>query len=786
MLSQFFAHPLMLAGIAAIAAPITLFLLNRFRFRTIDWAAQLFLQRAFQQQKRRLQIENLLLLIVRCLILIMISLAMARPRVVGEIQVDETEATRNVLIVIDTSYSTSYQVGTTEDETVLAQARRTAKDLISSLKDGDRVNVVAFDETARTLYRSPIVLSPDAKTKILGDLEEAPDMQASERRTDYGELFRTLPEALKLYDYTAEGTPPPAGSTPSRKTVFLLTDSQRRDFLDAKGALIDRGVGRIGEDLKQVAAQMILVDCGASEPRNVTVTRIATREPVAGRGLPCDVEVTLRNSGSDRSGELSVEYWVDGQRDQSVTVSLEPEQELTVEPRRLVFADAGLHRVEVRVKSDPLKIDSRRHLVIDVREEVRVLLVDGERKRDVLSSETGWLKEALEVNAYGDRDGPGLIRTTVIGESELSGHDLKTYDVVFLGNVVSFDEKSVTSLEEYATKGGVVVFGVGGLVNSEAYNQFLWREGAGIFPGKLLERQGGTFEAASLDTNAPEWVLSLGEVEGHALEVFANDEYRDWLRGGSVFGYYDLDVKSGEDSTAWVPLRLVPRNAAGTDPGALGATGAPLLVEQRFGRGRTVAWLTTLDSNWTNLPVYDVFYVVFWQSLVLDLSRRTRPPLNLEIGSRYERILEATQYASDVKVETPDDRFEGVPLEKLNSEEGYRLTYPLASDRDGLQVSGLYTLTRKGVAQGEDPAPDYFAVRVDPAEGDLTKFSALELGTAIGVEVKALRAELAREALQSDVATAGSRDYWHWFMAAALVLLVSESILAAYFGRRRK
>lgn len=786
MLSQFFAHPLMLAGAAAIVAPIALFMLNRFRFHTIDWAAQLFLQRAFQQQKRRLQIENLLLLIIRCLILIMIALAMARPRITGEVTVDEGEATRNVLIVIDTSYSTGYQVGTTVDETVLAQARRTAKDLISSLKDGDRVNVVAFDETARTLYQSPIVLSPDAKTKILGDLEEAPDMQDSERSTDYGELFRTLPEVLKLYDYTADGTPPAAGADPSPKTVFLLTDSQRRDFLDAKGTLVDRGVGRIGDDLKQLGAQLLLVDCGASEPRNVTVTRIATRDPVAGRGLPCDVEVTLRNSGSDRSGELSLEYWVDGQRDQSVTVSLEPEQELTVEPRRLVFADAGLHRVEVRVKSDPLKIDSRRHMVIDVREEVRVLLVDGERKSEALSSETGWLKEALEVNAYGDRDGPGLIRTAVIGESELTGHDLRNYDLVFLGNVVSLDEKSVTALEEYAQRGGVVVFGVGGLVNSEAYNQFLWREGAGIFPGKLLERQGGTFEKASLDKDAPEWVLSLGEVEGHALEVFANDEYSDWLRGGSVFGYYGIDVSTSESSPAWVPLRLVPRNATGTDPGELGATGDPLLVEKRFGRGRSVAWMTTLDSNWTNLPVYDVFYVVFWQSLVLDLSKRTRPPLNLEIGSRYERVLEAAEYASEVKVVSPDERHEGVPLEKLPSEEGFRLTYPLASDGEGLQVSGLYTLTRKGVAQGEDPPADYFAVRVSAAEGDLAKFSALELSSAIGIEVKALRAELAREALQSDVASTGSRDYWHWFMTAALVLLVTESILAAYFGRRRK
>ncbi|MBL4846432.1 MAG: BatA domain-containing protein [Planctomycetes bacterium] len=786
MLSQFFAHPLMLAGIAAIAAPIALFLLNRFRFQTIDWAAQLFLQRAFQRQKRRLQIENLLLLLVRCLILIMIATAMAQPRLESGVVKNEGEATRNVLIAIDTSYSMGYQVGTNESETSLAQARRTAIDLISSLKDGDRVNVIAFDTKARPLYRTgPIVLSEVARAKLLGDLTDAPDMQATERGTDFNELLRALPDALRPYDFSADGKPPSEGAQPSPKAVFILTDSQRRNFLDGKGRPLDRGIGRVGGDIKKLGAQLLLVECGAAEPRNVTVTRIATRDPVAGRGLPCDVEVTVRNSGSAASGELSLEYWVDGERDQSVTLSLQADEEQTLEARRLVFKDSGLHRVEVRIKSDPLKIDSRRHLVIDVRDEVRVLLVDGERKREALLSETDWLKEALEVNAYGDADGPGLIRTEVIRESELESQDLRNYDVVFLANVVSFDEKSVTALEEYAHRGGVVVFGVGGLVNRDAYNQFLWREGAGIFPAKLLEPQGGTYDAAKLDQNAPEWVLEMSDVEDHALEIFATDEYRDWLRGGSVFGYYQVEVAEKSDSPAWVPLRLVPRNASGSRSD-LGATGDPFLVERKFGRGRTVAWLTSLDSDWTNLPVYDVFYVVFWQAMVLDLSQRTRPPIYLKIGGRYDRVLEAAEYASRVKVVSPDDRHEGVPLEKLAGEEGYRLTFPLSSERAGLQVSGLYTLTRKGVAQGEDPPPDYFAVAVDPDEGDLAKFTALELSGALGLEVRPLRSELAREALQSDLVTSGSRDYWHWFMAAALVLLVVESVLAAFFGRRRR
>ena len=74
-----FVNPLMLFGAAAIAAPIILFLLTRFRTKRVEWAAIIFLQRAMKKQQRRLRLENLILLLIRCLLLILLALALARP-----------------------------------------------------------------------------------------------------------------------------------------------------------------------------------------------------------------------------------------------------------------------------------------------------------------------------------------------------------------------------------------------------------------------------------------------------------------------------------------------------------------------------------------------------------------------------------------------------------------------------------------------------------------------------------------------------------------------------------
>lgn len=788
MFSQFFVNPAMLLGAFAITAPVAIFLLNRFRYRTIDWAALTFLERAFKQQKRRLQVENLLLLLIRCAILILLALAMARPTQRGDVVVDEDEASRNVVILLDTSYSTGYQVGSTEDETVRAQALRSAKDIVTALKDGDRVNVLAFDETVRVLYREPLQISESSKATLLSDLDEAVELDVSERGTDLGEALHALPRVLRPFDFDSGGRPPPADAPPLKKTVFLLTDATRRGFMNAKGGLEDKTLATTAEEIKKLGGALLLVDCAAEDPRNVTVTSLRTREPVVGRELPCHIELTLKNESALALRDLTVEYYVDGAKTPQKTVSLElgPESEVTPDPLRYIFRKSGTHPVEVRVKSDPLQIDNRRQLVVDVREEVRVLLVDGQPSNEDWQSETDFIYPTLALNEYGEL-GRGLIRPEVVDEATLASRELDPYDVVVVANVVQLPEDVVHKLERYTSGGGTIVFTMGDFIDKDAYNELLWRGGKGLLPCELLEKKGGTRAEASADESAPEWVIALGESDGHVVDMFRDKELGEWMRSAPIFGFYAVRLAPEEPvegfAPAWVPLKLIPRGSS-DDVGEAGPPTTPLLVEKPFGRGRVVAWLSTIDDHWNHIvAAADVFFVALWRELTLDLSQRARPRVNLWIGDRYERTFSAEQYAARVTVEAPGERTEGVPLEKVENRELFRLTYPVT---DELSESGLYSLKRSGLAAGEDPEPEHFAVRIDPAEGSLAKYSVEELRDALALDVREVKPAAAREALVSDAGSAGNREFWREVLVLVLILLVAESVLAAAFGRRRK
>jgi len=69
----------MLWGLGAVAVPIIIHLLNRRKFRTVTWAAMKFVKLSIDQNQRRMKLEDLILLLLRCAMLALLALALARP-----------------------------------------------------------------------------------------------------------------------------------------------------------------------------------------------------------------------------------------------------------------------------------------------------------------------------------------------------------------------------------------------------------------------------------------------------------------------------------------------------------------------------------------------------------------------------------------------------------------------------------------------------------------------------------------------------------------------------------
>src|SRR5262245_5021135 len=134
-----FVHPAFFwFGAGLIGIPILIHILNRRRFKTVQWAAMEFLLRAMRKNRRRVQFEQWLLLAMRCLVLVFLGLALARPISCEDNALAAAASRRTGLhvFVIDNSYSMAYDSPRGGAKTHLAHAKTLAKQLIDRLVAG--------------------------------------------------------------------------------------------------------------------------------------------------------------------------------------------------------------------------------------------------------------------------------------------------------------------------------------------------------------------------------------------------------------------------------------------------------------------------------------------------------------------------------------------------------------------------------------------------------------------------------------------------------------------------
>src|SRR5438309_4900119 len=100
-----FGIPAMLFGLAAVAIPVLIHLLNRRRYEIVNWGAMHFLQIS-AIRRRRILIEDILLLLLRMGLIALLVLAMAAPYADSPALARlGLKSNRDVVLIIDGSYS---------------------------------------------------------------------------------------------------------------------------------------------------------------------------------------------------------------------------------------------------------------------------------------------------------------------------------------------------------------------------------------------------------------------------------------------------------------------------------------------------------------------------------------------------------------------------------------------------------------------------------------------------------------------------------------------------------
>jgi hypothetical protein len=303
----------------------------------VEFPAVRYLQETKREAQRTVQLQHLLLMLLRILAVVLIVLAAARPVVTGGIGARH-EPTALVLIVDNSLSSGAVQGGTRVIDDIAMRARETLREA----QDGDAVWLMDVDGIARRgrpadLLADVIRLTPDA------------------RRLDLDAALRTAASLVATSGYT-------------HGEVHVLSDLQRT----ALGSTVNSRRSTADYDTLPVNRQLSTVD---SAFRNLPILIYHPKgDPPANRGtvmarpspalwLPAGGDIRIGVGGGPSAGAApaTVQLSIDGRSGARSLAGTSGEVVLSAS--RLA---PGWHTGIVTLDPDELRADDRRHFAVRV------------------------------------------------------------------------------------------------------------------------------------------------------------------------------------------------------------------------------------------------------------------------------------------------------------------------------------------------------------------------------------------------------------------------------------
>jgi hypothetical protein len=553
-----FLNPLLLIGALGVALPILAHLINRQQVQRTDWAAMQFLNRSVRVRSRQIRLRDILLLLMRCLALLLLVFALARPATSGDSSWMPGETRAGVVIAIDGSFSMDHRDG---DSTRFERAIEQVNVISEQINPGDPVSLVLLGGEHKVLLRN-VAYDPDRFAQVLS--RQTPTPQTME--------LDSVPKQLEALVEDMDAL---------QKEVYLVTDTQTQAWGQASTPRRDA--------LRQLSekASVFLVPVKGSE-NNLAVTNLDLVSGSLRNGAVARYRATVHNYGQSPVSNIEVRCRVEGvQIDRKLIPLIAPGTSETVS-LFVPFYNAGATRITAEITDEALTTDNVRRVVAVVREKVSVLCFDGSggnASRLVMAS--------LLARADGTEDDGYIVRTAQWPSFPADG--LERFDVIILTDIPEVTPQQAEQLSRFVRQGNGLVWFAGQNVKASQWNELANQ--TALLPAKLGQivdvrddlGVGKPLAAAMPDHTIVRPLQSLPE------DLLNETRFLKRIQAEP----YD---------TSFPVLSLA-------------GSGSPVLLEQSLGRGHVFMFTTSADTAWNNMALTPVFPMLM-QQIVTYLSGR--------------------------------------------------------------------------------------------------------------------------------------------------------------------
>jgi hypothetical protein len=541
-------HPAFLFALALGVIPIVIYYLIRFRSLRIEWGASYVLERAIERLRKKLNIEQWILMGLRILAILVLVIAFARPVSTTRARATATGGKHRIVVLDASASMLAGEPGATRWDKALALARR----LVGTWGRGERWSLYVVDRDPHWVVDDQAVESPERSQAAFEGLEPS-------------ESAASLVRALEVVFRKAAG----------RDTeLYLIADDQ---------ALTWKGMDQVARPAG--AVRLFWVRPSAGGTGNLAVTRLTLSHDQVLVRHPCRALISVRNFGLQPVENAGIEVLVDGAFHSREQVSLLPGQEAQVAVE-VAIEDAGSHAITARLHKDALESDNAASAGIEVIPELSVLVLRDTGRTEKFASAWGFLDLAARVMARKVDDGAPLFgggpMAVKAQEGQVEAGALAGADVVVVDGGFTLTPAAIGALRAYVRQGGGLVLAADDTVDLKVWNGLLAE--AGLLPARLLAARREALGGERFQTLGP------GGFEAPGLQALATAADGD-IAASRFYSWTEL----GD------PLEGAAVLARFSD-------GRPFAVDKRFGPGSVILLAAGLNSRNNNLMVREFAY----------------------------------------------------------------------------------------------------------------------------------------------------------------------------------
>jgi len=716
-----FLSPLLIWGTLLGAIPLIIHLLNRRRFRRVEWAPMHYLKLTIQRNRRRIQLEQLLLLLLRISLPVLLFFYLARPVLnpTGLEQWLGTGGRSSQVVLIDDSMSMGYAAGLAP---AFQRALQAASGLLASMRPQDHCTVVT---------------SSAPRVPVIHDVEGS-------RRDEISSAVASLPLTATHAAWPAvlQGVDEVLRScTYPKRQLTIVTDLRKSGW--------DRGVEAVTRRWREEGVRVRIVDVGSDEVANVALEELVAGDRTILAGPASAWEAVIRNDSPRTLTGVKAILRVDDRPTEVVLPEIAPHQTARV-PFSVPFPGSGPHELSFQVPDDELPGDNQRWASVPVKDSLLIRLVDGEPSTEPFGSEVDYLAAPLSIGV-----GPAEAwRVEVVQDHDFLSQRLDPADVLVLANVAAPTPEQVERLVRLVKAGmGLLIF-TGAKLDVGLYNDFLHRAPDPLLPFPLKSLVDESIRGLFIEPLRPSPFEKLLDLKPSALERV------------TVRQIMTVDEEGDQNQ-----VRVL---ACWNNPGR-----SPAVAERVVGDGRVLLWTTTADRAGNDWPIEPSF-VLAVREAVRGAARPTRFDNTITAGEPIRRVVYSSQPISNANLNLPGGgeprSLSVVPFADEPGEKGPGAFITVPDTR----FAGAYRLAWDEGSLGTQQ--DLYAANFDRRETALERLGAPELQSLLEpleVEIAKARGDGA------DLFAATGREIWRDLVAALLVLLVVESIFATWVGRSR-